>query len=77
MVMLTEVMVTAKAAATVIAVAMAMVVVEIEVMVIPMAVRLATTIDLKAEVVITLAFCHDDAWGASESLSSSPFSYLD
>ena len=59
MVMLTEVMVTAKAAATVIAVARAMVVVEV--MVIPMAVRLATTIDLKAEVVITWAFCHDDA----------------
>ena len=75
MVMLTEVMVTAKAAPTVIAVARAMVVVEV--MVIPMAVRLATTIDLKAEVVVTWAFCHDDAWGASESLSSSPFSYLD
>ena len=73
--MLAEVMVTAKAAATIIAVAMAMVVVEV--MVIPMAVRLATTIDLKAEVVITWAFCHDDAQGASESLSSSPFSYLD
>ena len=75
MVMLTEVMVTAKAAPTVIAVAMAVVVVEV--MVIPMAVRLATTIDLKAEVVVTWAFCHDDAWGASESLSSSLFSYLD